>query len=190
MGGGLKIFRQKKMYFQGWTSAGGGGTSLGPKMGTSVGWGDWQNFCQMGRPPVPPGKKCWDLGSNIIGFHSQIGENNCFILYLGNSFYFICYLSHDIRKISEVIEVDPRREGQAANIFNSLHKNTCIKHHYWGYERSPKDIWDLPCLLHLLFWFHVSNYRNFWNNKRWKSCITYFSIMKLFHLQKPLSKWH
>ena len=32
-------------------------------------------------------------------------------------------------------------------------------------ERSPKDIWDLPCFLHLLFWFHVSNYRNFWNNE-------------------------
>ena len=64
---------------------------------------------------------------------------------------------------------------------------------YWSRNRcytwSPKDIWDLPCLLHLLFWFHVSNYRNFWNNERWKSCIKYFSIMKLFHLQKPLSKW-
>ena len=49
-----------------------------------------------------------------------------------------------------------------------------------------KGIWDLPCLQHLLFWFHVSNYRNFWNNERWKSCIKYFRIMKLFHLQKPL----
>ena len=29
----------------------------------------------------------------------------------------------------------------------------------------------------------------FWNNERWKSGIKYFSIMKLFHLQKPLSKW-
>ena len=57
------------------------------------------------------------------------------------------------------------------------------------YERSPKDMWDLPCLLYLLFWFHVSNYRNVWNNERWKSCIKYLSIMKLFHLQKPLSKW-
>ena len=43
--------------------------------------------------------------------------------------------------------------------------------------------------LHLLFWFHVSNYCNFWNNERWKSCFKYFSVMKLFHLQKPLSKW-
>ena len=34
-----------------------GGTSLGPKMGTSVGWGDWQNFHRMGGPPVPPKKK-------------------------------------------------------------------------------------------------------------------------------------
>ena len=35
-----------------------GGTSLGPKTGTSVGWGvgDWQNFRQMGGPPVPPEK--------------------------------------------------------------------------------------------------------------------------------------
>ena len=54
---------------------------------------------------------------------------------------------------------------------------------------SRQKTWDLPCLLHLLFWFHVSNYHNFWNNERWKSCIKYFSIMKLFHLQKPLSKW-
>ena len=42
-------------------------------------------------------------------------------------------------------------------------------------------------LLHLLFWFHVSNY--FLNNERWKACFKSFSIMKLFHLQKPLSKW-
>ena len=52
-----------------------------------------------------------------------------------------------------------------------------------------KRLWDLPCLLHLLFWFHVSNYRNFWNNERRKSCIEYFNIMKSFHLQKTLSKW-
>ena len=39
------------------TNLGGGGTSLGPKTGTSVGWGDWQNFCQMGGPPSPPRKK-------------------------------------------------------------------------------------------------------------------------------------
>ena len=31
--------------------------------------------------------------------------------------------------------------------------------------------------------------RDFWNNERWKSCIKSFSIMKLFHFQKPLSKW-
>ena len=45
--------------FRGRTSAG-GGTSLGPKTGTSVGWGDWQNFCRMGgTPQSPPGKKPW-----------------------------------------------------------------------------------------------------------------------------------
>ena len=48
---------------------------------------------------------------------------------------------------------------------------------------AKRHIWDLSCLLQLLFWFHVSNYRCFWNNERWKSCIRYFSIMKLFHLQ-------
>ena len=51
-----------KMYFnlsnfRGRISAGGGGTSLGPKTGTSVGWGDWQNFCRMGGTPSPPRKK-------------------------------------------------------------------------------------------------------------------------------------
>ena len=45
-----------KMYanfstFWGQTSA--GGTSLGPKTGTSVGWGDWQNFRRMGDPQSP-----------------------------------------------------------------------------------------------------------------------------------------
>ena len=64
-----------------------------------------------------------------------------------------------------------------------------LRMHFKGTKWSPKDMWDLPCLLHLFFWFHVSNYRNFWNNERWKSCIKSFSIMKLFHLQKPLSKW-
>ena len=58
-----------------------------------------------------------------------------------------------------------------------------------GTNGRQKTLWDLPCLLHLLFWFHVSNYHNFWNNERWKSCIKYFSIIKLFRLQKPLSKW-
>ena len=43
--------------FSGTNSAGGGGPSLGLKTGTSVRWGDWQNFHQMGDPPVPPGKK-------------------------------------------------------------------------------------------------------------------------------------
>ena len=42
--------------FRGRTSA--GGTSLGPKTGTSVGWGgDWQNFRRWGGPPVPPPRK-------------------------------------------------------------------------------------------------------------------------------------
>ena len=30
-------------------------------MGTSVGWGDWQNFRRMGGPPSPPRKKPWAL---------------------------------------------------------------------------------------------------------------------------------
>ena len=59
--------------------------------------------------------------------------------------------------------------------------------HFWLLKgtNGRQKTWDLPCLLHLLFWFHMSNNRNFWNNERWKSCIKYFSIMKLFHLQKP-----
>ena len=52
---------------------------------------------------------------------------------------------------------------------------TCFK----GTNGRQKT-WDLPCLLHLLFWFHVPNYHNFWNNERWKSCIKYFSIMNCF----------
>ena len=58
----LKVVKfDTKMYlnfsnFWGWTSA--GGSSLGPKMGTRVRWGDWQNFCWMGDPiSPPPGKK-------------------------------------------------------------------------------------------------------------------------------------
>ena len=33
---------------------GGGGTSLGPKLGTSVGWGGLANFRRIGGPPSPP----------------------------------------------------------------------------------------------------------------------------------------
>ena len=56
----LKVKFDTKMYlifsnFQGRTSDG-GGTSLGPKTGTSVGWGDWQNFRWMGDPQSPLGK--------------------------------------------------------------------------------------------------------------------------------------
>ena len=54
-----------KMYlnfsiFRGQTSVGGGGTSLGPKTGTSVGWGGGlAKFRRMpgGPPQSPPGKK-------------------------------------------------------------------------------------------------------------------------------------
>ena len=73
----LKVVKfDTKMYlnfqnFRGRTSAG-GGTSLGPKMGTSVGsgggggGGDWQNFHRMGGPPrkkilhQPFPQKSWD----------------------------------------------------------------------------------------------------------------------------------
>ena len=37
-----------------------------------------------------------------------------------------------------------------------------------------------PCLQHLLFWFHVSNYRNFWNNERWKSVLNTLASWNCF----------
>ena len=53
--------------FQGRTSAGGGGgTSLGPKMGTSVKWGGLAKFCQMGGPPSPPRKKTLLVHRNCV----------------------------------------------------------------------------------------------------------------------------
>ena len=43
-----------------------GGTSLGPKMETSVGWGGLAKFSpDGGDPPVPPGKKPWGLELGI-----------------------------------------------------------------------------------------------------------------------------
>ena len=33
---------------------------------------------------------------------------------------------------------------------------------------SKKDMWDRPCLVHLQTWSEMSDYRNFWNNERWK----------------------
>ena len=62
-----------KMYlnfsnFRGRTSAG-GGTSLGPKTGTSVRWGDWQNFCRMGGPPP---EKNPDLHCMIINLKATL----------------------------------------------------------------------------------------------------------------------
>ena len=39
-----------------------------------------------------------------------------------------------------------------------------------------------------LFFFHVSDYRNFWNTERW-SVNQQFSIKQLFQLQKRVSKW-
>ena len=59
----LKVVKfNTKMYlnfssFRGRTSAGGGRrTSLGPKMGTSVGWGVLTKFSPDGGTPSPPGK--------------------------------------------------------------------------------------------------------------------------------------
>ena len=49
------------------------------------------------------------------------------------------------------------------------------------------EIFHVYCIF--LSGFKVSKYCKFWNNERWKSCFKYFSIMKLFHLQKPLLKW-
>ena len=44
---------------------------------------------------------------------------------------------------------------------------------FWGMLKgtscSPKDTWDLPYLLQLLTWLHVSDHRNFWNDEKLKS---------------------
>ena len=52
--------------------------------------------------------------------------------------------------------------------FKSSSLCTLLESEYLRVRTVAKDIWDLPCLQHLLFWFHVSNYRNFRNNERWK----------------------
>ena len=82
--------------------------------------------------------------------------------------------------------------GKVVHPFFFFHENDrkgCKRDYLKGTNGLQKTYEIFPCLLHILFWFHVSNYGNFWNNERWKSCFKYFSIMKLFHLQKPLSKW-
>ena len=72
----LKVVKfDTKMYlnfsnFRERTSAGGGGTSLGPKMGTSVGWGGGgidKIFVGWGTPPVPLRKKTLGGHSNVEG---------------------------------------------------------------------------------------------------------------------------
>ena len=74
--------------FRGRTSAG-GGTSLGPKMGTSVRWGGGlAKFSpDGGDPPVPPGKKPWaagmratDCGLRVCGLRAtdcRLRATNC-----------------------------------------------------------------------------------------------------------------
>ena len=59
--------------FWGQTSAGGGGgkTSLGPKMGTSVGWGIDKIFAGWGGPPVPPAKNPWTGQIVHTGFRTN-----------------------------------------------------------------------------------------------------------------------
>ena len=54
---------------------------------------------------------------------------------------------------------------------NSLFRNRQFREekYFKGTKCPPKDMWDLPCLLQLLNWLHVSDYRNIWNNERWKS---------------------
>ena len=46
-----------------------------------------------------------------------------------------------------------------------------------GNKCPQKDMWDLPYLLPLLTWLHVSDYRNVWNTERWKSFDSQFSII-------------
>ena len=47
-----------------------------------------------------------------------------------------------------------------------------------GVRSVPKkETWDLPCLLRLSTWLHVSDYRNVWNNERWKSFDSLYSII-------------
>ena len=59
------------------TPAGGGGTSLGPKTGTSVGWGGLAKFSPDGRTPSsPPGKKpCLVLTSKSQYLKLKVKEN-------------------------------------------------------------------------------------------------------------------
>ena len=43
-----------------------------------------------------------------------------------------------------------------------------------------KDIWDLPCLLNLLFWFHMSKHRNFWSNEKWSLVLSTLASWNCF----------
>ena len=54
-----------------------------------------------------------------------------------------------------------------------------------GTNCLKKDMWDHPCLIQLWTWFEVSDYRDFWNNERWKLYAKYSKHHYLFHMQNP-----
>ena len=52
-----------------------------------------------------------------------------------------------------------------------------------------KTDWGLPCLVPLLTWLHVSDYRNFWNTERWytvKNYSLFYSVLLLDHYSERL----
>ena len=55
-----------------------------------------------------------------------------------------------------------------------------------GYELLENDMKDCPCLVQLLTWFEVSDYRKFWNNERLKPYDKYSKHYYLFHVQNLL----
>ena len=90
------------------TSAG-GGTSLGPKMGTSVGWGGLAKFSpDGGEPPVPPspppGKKpCWpqmkfDLVLGTWPLTAWIYEGSHIYLSINQIWYKIGWIEHNTQR--------------------------------------------------------------------------------------------
>ena len=73
--------------------------------------------------------------------------------------HFLCCQTKSIRYLYRISFI--------LNEFFVKYEYATVQHQ--GFELSLKDMWDLPCLLHILTWLYISEYRNFWNNERWKS---------------------
>ena len=105
-------------------------------------------------------------------FKFQVGTCTVYDFYI--TVYHCSCLSHSPFSLNN----SPVKPFVPITLITIINPSNCITHGkmcvfqdkwiigvFYGTNCPPKDVWDLPCLLQLLTWLYVSEYRSFWNMK-------------------------